>query len=126
MLYDAVDNLNKGAEQIEKWVDAILKYFIIVIDIVGALVIIFGIFLAICAIFKKFANERITLARTTGLGLELIMCGEIIRTITTRTKEELIILGIVIIIRAALAVLSHWELKNEREARDKEIINQNS
>jgi len=121
MVLSALKNLEETLHTIEEWMGQILGYLITVIDVIGAVVIASGIIIALIHVAKRTKNERIVLARTTGLGLELIMCGEILRTITTRTKDELIILGIVVLIRGALALLSHWEFMNEVSEREKEL-----
>ena len=121
MFLSAFESSKNLLHSIEDWIGLVLEYLIAVIDIIGAVIIVSGIIIAIRHIAKRTKNERLALARTTGLGLELIMCGEILRTITTRTKEELIILGFVVIIRGALAVLSHWEFKNEVTEKEKEL-----
>ena len=42
------------------------------------------------------------------------MGAEIVNTVIVRDIKELLILGLVILIRAVLAILIHWEIKNER------------
>jgi uncharacterized membrane protein len=47
------------------------------------------------------------------LALEFKMGAEIVNTVIIRNLEELLILAIVIALRAVLALLIHWEIKNE-------------
>ena len=49
------------------------------------------------------------------------MCGEILKTITAHTWEELVILGIVVVIRGVLALLTHWELNNEIKEQEHKL-----
>jgi len=56
----------------------------------------------------------IELGRALALGLEFKMGAEIVNTVIVREIRELLILGLVILLRAILAILIHWEIKNER------------
>ena len=48
------------------------------------------------------------------------MAGEILKTVVSHTIEELSILGAVIVLRALLTFLIHWELKMERQTEHAE------
>ena len=55
------------------------------------------------------------------LALEFKMGAEIIKTVIIHNLEELAILGVVIVIRALIALLIHWEIHiKEKEKRLKE------
>ena len=43
------------------------------------------------------------------------MGAEILKTVTIRTIDEIMILGAIIVLRALLSVLIHYEVKNEKE-----------
>ena len=58
---------------------------------------------------------KITLAQALSLGLEFKMGAEIINTVVIREASELIILGAIILLRAILAIIIHWEIKTERK-----------
>lgn len=64
-------------------------------------------------------NVRLDLAQGIALALEFKMGGEVLRTVVVREKGELIILGAIIILRAALTFLIHWEIESEK--KDMEI-----
>ena len=49
------------------------------------------------------------------------MGGELLRTVVVRQWSELLILGAVILLRAALTFLIHWEIKNEKK-QEKEAV----
>ena len=63
---------------------------------------------------------KIDLAETLALSLEFKMAGEILKTVVSHTIEELSILGAVIVLRALLTFLIHWELKMERQTEHAE------
>ena len=56
---------------------------------------------------------RLNLAQGIALALEFKMGGEVLRTVVVREWSELGILGAIIVLRAMLTFLIHWEIKNE-------------
>ena len=49
---------------------------------------------------------------------------EIIKTVIVHDLTELAVLGIVILIRALLAFLIHWEMKMEKKEEDEKALNE--
>ena len=49
------------------------------------------------------------------LSLEFKMGGELLRTVVVREWKELVILGAIILMRAAMTFLIQWEIKNEKK-----------
>ena len=93
------------------------------LELIGILIIIIGSFRAIAhvlsSIRKKSANNVvITLGRALAVALEFKMGAEIVNTVIVRDLKELCILGVVIALRAVLALLIHWEIKNEKHSDD--------
>ena len=94
------------------------------LELVGIFIIIVGSFRALAQLIvrirtKQPINIMIELGRALALGLEFKMGAEIVNTVIVREIRELLILGLVIALRAVLAILIHWEIKIER-AHDKE------
>lgn len=93
------------------------------LELVGVLIIIFGSFRALVRLFKCLVKKHpfhiiIDLGKALSLALEFKMGAEIIKTVIIHNLEELAILGVVIIIRALLAFIIHWEIRTEeREKR---------
>ena len=56
------------------------------------------------------------LAQGIALALEFKLGGEVLRTVVVREWAELGILGAIILLRATLTFLIHWEIKNEKKA----------
>lgn len=106
---------------IEHWLYLLLDFVVLGIEVIGMIIIIAGVVNAIIDISDGKRKEKINLAKTIGLALELIMCGEILKTITAHTWQELVILGIVVIIRGVLALLTHWELNNEIKEQEHKL-----
>lgn len=90
------------------------------LESLGIIVIVFGAIKSIIhflyAFFKhKRYNIKISFGNALALGLEFKMGAEIIKTVIVRELDELWILSIIIILRALLAVLIHWEISAERK-----------
>lgn len=90
------------------------------LELIGILIIIIGSIKALGQILKiirqkKPINIMVELGKTLALALEFKMGAEIVNTVIVREIEELIILALVIALRAILAILIHWEIKNEKK-----------
>ena len=48
-------------------------------------------------------------------GLEFKMAAEILKTVLIREMSELLVLGAVILLRAILSILIHFEMKHTKE-----------
>ena len=106
--------------------EKILHYFaeftIHTLEMVGISIIIFGSIRALMRVIKKLRrpdyesqNVMIELGRALALALEFKMGAEIVKTVIIRDLQELVILGVIIGLRAVLAVLIHWEITNEKK-----------
>lgn len=89
------------------------------LELVGVLIIIFGSCRALIKLFRCLIKKYpfhvvIDLGKALSLALEFKMGAEIIKTVIIHNLEELAILGVVIIIRALLAFIIHWEIKTEQ------------
>lgn len=96
-----------------------------VLELIGIIIIVVGscralIRLLKCVIEKKNFHVVIDLGKALSLALEFKMGAEIIKTVIIHNLEELAILGIVIIIRALLAFIIHWEIRLEEKSEPKD------
>ncbi|MBE6641096.1 MAG: DUF1622 domain-containing protein [Ruminococcaceae bacterium] len=104
--------------------ELLLRYIaqisICTLELVGIMIIIVGsaktFYLTIKRIRKKQpVSIVIELGKSLSLALEFKMGAEIINTVIIRDLKELGILAVVIVIRALMAVLIHWEVKMEKK-----------
>ena len=103
------------------------------IEIIVIIVIVVGTFYSLFKlIFNKYkcikgkekngTSVKLFLANYLALGLEFMLAAEILRTVTTnREWSEIIVLGAIIILRAAMSLLIYWELSYEEK---KELFNE--
>lgn len=88
------------------------------LELIGIIIIIIGSFRALvkligCLIKKQPLHIVIDLGKALALALEFKMGAEIIKTVIIHNLEELAILGVVIVIRALLSFIIHWEIRSE-------------
>ena len=119
------ENFMGGYENI---LHLVAEITIITLELIGILIILIGAYKSIIRLFLNLrhtphkTNIIIDLGKALALALEFKMGAEIVKTVIVRDLGELGILAIVIVIRAALAVLIHWEMKNERKAEAEEAL----
>ena len=91
------------------------------LELIGIIIIVIGSVHALVKVFGSLIKRQplhvfIDLGKALSLALEFKMGAEIIKTVVIHNLEELAILGVVIIIRALLAIIIHWELRTEQNA----------
>ena len=92
------------------------------LELIGILIIIIGscralVRLAGCLFRKQQFHVVVDLGKALSLALEFKMGAEIIKTVIIHNLEELAILGVVILIRALLAFIIHWEMRTEEKEK---------
>ena len=96
------------------------------LELIGVAIIVVGSIKSLVQLVNNLIRHRrinivIELGKTLALALEFKMGAEIIKTVIIHNLEELAIIGIVIVIRALLAFIIHWEIRT-----DKKESNENS
>jgi uncharacterized membrane protein len=85
------------------------------IELIGVGVLLWSIIRALISLFCHKKKMRLELAEGIALALEFKMGGELLRTVIVRDWTELLILGAVIALRAALTFLIQWEIRLEKK-----------
>lgn len=101
------------------FIEITLPYLISILEIIGIIVVfwsgIYGFFQYFQNTFlKKNFDLQTNLARGLAMGLEFKMAAEILRTVLIQNLDELYMLGAVILLRALLSILIHFELKDSK------------
>lgn len=109
---------------------AIIQYLlpeiIHIIDIIGIVIIFFGsiktfaLYIA-AGLTKRPYYIKQELASALALGLEYKMGSEILKTVLIRDMQEIWILGAIIILRALLSLLIHFEIKSHQNGTPNSI-----
>jgi uncharacterized membrane protein len=100
------------------------------LEIVGIFIIIVASVRAIIQILANIRKNRsahitVSLGRALALALEFKMGAEIIKTVIVHELSELGILAVIIVLRAIMALLIHWEIKNEKKEEFEELSGEN-
>lgn len=100
-------------------IETVLPYIISTLEIMGILVVAWtGVKAFWHYIQNSFMkkNHALQYHLATGLatGLEFKMAAEILKTVLVRDLQELLILGAVILLRALLSLLIHFEMKHSK------------
>ena len=106
-------------EQLHQALTWVVNASILLFECMGVLVLLYSGIRGILSWLRRDPLIRLNLARGMALGLEFKLGSEILRTVIVRDLSELVIVAGIILLRAALTFLIHWEIKNE-EATDRE------
>ena len=105
-------------------IEMLLPHMISVLEVIGILVVfwsgIYGFWQYFQNTFmKKSYALKSNLAKGMAMGLEFKMAAEILKTVLVQDLDELYVLGAVILLRALLSLLIHFELKHSEEGNEK-------
>lgn len=107
---NAEDNLMESAHLI---IEQIVNIAILFFECIGVMVIIISGIRGAKNLFKKNPKTKLYLAQGMSTGLQFKLGSEILRTVIVREWSEIAIVAGIIMLRAALAFLIHWEIKCE-------------
>lgn len=91
----------------------IVEAAILLFEFMGVGVLIVAGVQGIWNYLRRDPLTRLKLAKGMAMGLEFKLGSEILRTVIVRQMSEILIVGAIIVLRAALTFLIHWEIKNE-------------
>jgi len=113
-------DLNEGGEDVlEYLINLIVPNIAHLLELIGVFIILYS---AIKAFIKfglrhfNFGDEniKIELSQALAMALEFKLGAEILKTLVIRTIDELIILASIVILRAALTFIIHWEIETSK------------
>ena len=84
---------------------------IIIFEFIGVGIIIYSGLTSFLKFLRRSPDTKIYLAKGLAMGLEFKMGSEILRTVVVREWKEIGIVAGIIVLRAALTFLIHWEIK---------------
>ncbi len=90
----------------------LLSWLIPLSELMGVSVVAATTLAAFVRYLRRRGDVERGLGRGLALGLEFKMAAEILKTVRVHQLEELVVLGITILLRALLSVLVHWELQS--------------
>lgn len=105
---------------LHEMIELVLPYMISILELIGIIVVFWsglhGFWQCLQNTFmKKKFDLQANLAKGLAMGLEFKMAAEILRTVLIQSLDELYMLGAVILLRALLSLLIHYEMGPHRK-----------
>src|SRR5690554_3521840 len=120
---------------IEDVLIAIVPYIIHLMESMGVFVIVYSAikaFLQYARNLFDFSDDsiKIELAKGLALALEFKLGAEILKTLTIRTLDEMLVLASIVLLRVVLTFVIHWEIESDTKRhhdfiRSKEMTKEN-
>lgn len=107
---------------LHKVIEIILPTIISILEILGIFVVVWSSVHSFWgyiqnSFMKKNLDIQTSLAKGLATGLEFKLAAEILKTVLVNSMEELYVLGAVILLRALMSVLIHFEMKGGSHAK---------
>lgn len=87
-------------------------------ELLSICIIVFTTFVAFFKLLRHEKSARVYLLHGQSIGLTFKLGSEILRTITVRNMDEIMQIAMLILIKAAMTWLIHWELTDTNEEPD--------
>lgn len=100
---------------LEILLDNMVEIAILIFEFIGVGIIIFSGIRGFWLYLHRSPETKLTLAKGLAMGLEFKLGSEILRTVIVREWTEIATVGGIIVLRAALTFLIHWEIKEEEK-----------
>lgn len=101
---------------LEELLSKAVPYIITVLEFMGVFIIAYSglktFYLYLCSGLHSDSHDiKLAFARNLAFALEFKLGGEILRTVITKKLDEMYVLAAIIILRAILTFVIHWEIK---------------
>ncbi len=107
---------------LEEHFTLLVEYLILFVEFVGVMVLVGAVIKGVADILRKNKHMRLNLVEGIALSLGFKIGGELLRTVIVRNWDEILLLGAVILLRAALTFLIQWEIRLEKKNGEKEKL----
>lgn len=108
-------------EMAEHVLDLIIHYSVLILEFIGAVLILYRCARAVINLFQcraKLCHKTLTEGITTGLSF--LLASEVLKTIIDRDWTSIGMTCAILLMRAAISILVHWESKAEASAEENE------
>ena len=100
---------------IQHFMHGMIEVSALALEAVGVLIILgTAIRTALCAI-KHNGKVGLMLGKGISLALEYLLASEVLHTLVAKDTSSLLLVGMTMVLRAAMTVLIHWETSNEEK-----------
>ena len=107
--------MEQAYELVTQYFEIVIKWSILLCEIIGVLIIVLTAIRGVIAWIMKKTNARLIAAEGIAVALTFKLGGEVMRSVIVREWSELLILGAVVLLRAVMAILIHFEIRAEKQ-----------
>ncbi len=100
---------------VQKYFELIIEWAVILCEVIGVIMIVLTAIRGVIAWIRKDPHARLIAAEGIAIALTFKMGGEVLRSAIVREWQELLILGAIILLRAIMAFIIHFEIRSERQ-----------
>ena len=102
---------------LEEILHHVISYGILLFEYIGVIVLIIDGIQGVIGYIKRDSEMRLNLAQGMATALSFKLGGEILRTVIVQTIQEIAVVACIIVLRASLTFLIHWEIKHMEQAK---------
>ena len=107
--------MEQAYELVTRYFEIVIKWAILLCEVIGVLMIVLTAIRGVIAWIMKKSNARLIAAEGIAVALTFKLGGEVMRSVIVREWSELLILGAVVLLRAVMAILIHFEIRAEKQ-----------
>ena len=104
--------MNIFIEQLHEYLNCCAYLSVYLLEALSLLCILYSAVKSVIISFNKDKNTKKPLLKALSIALTFKLAAEIARTITVRSLDEIIQIGALILVKAAITALIHWEWKS--------------
>ena len=106
--------MEQAYELVTWYFEIVIKWAILLCEVIGVLMIVLTAIRGVIAWIMQKSNARLIAAEGIAVALTFKLGGEVMRSVIVREWSELLILGAVVLLRAVMAILIHFEIRAEK------------
>lgn len=103
-----------------------VEYLVLLVEFIGVIVLMGAVIKGVIDILRKNEHARLNLVEGIALSVGFKIGGELLRTVIVRDWDEIILLGAVILLRAAMTFLIQWEIRLEKKNKEEKRLSEMS
>ena len=100
---------------IETFLHDLIQISALALETVGVLIILGTALRTALIAIKHKGKVGIMLGKGISLALEYLLASEVLHTLIAKDTSSLLLVGMTMVLRAAMTVLIHWETSNEEK-----------
>ncbi len=109
--------MEQALQIVQHYFELVIEWAVILCDVIGVVMIVLTAIRGVIAWIRKKSEARLIAAEGIAIALTFKMGGEVLRTAIVREWQELLILGAIVLLRAIMAFIIHFEIRSERKLR---------